>query len=317
MRCVALMVIAAAGLAANDTLMTLGAGGLVPVKSGEIRMESEDLTISVRQIEVKYVFRNTSARDIEATVAFPLPDLEGGEVTHEPLELPSQDPLNFVDFRVWVDGRPVTAQVEARAFQGERDITQRLRAAGLPVSVADKGFGVAVKKLAPRLRAQLEKEELIVKEEDWWWPNWKTRVRFHWQQRFPAGAGVAVRHVYRPVAGGSYITRNSTGEAQVKPFCGGADALEQIRRWKVNHPVAGDGDVVLHERQIEYILTTARNWSGPIGRFHLKLAAEDGPRMLLTCFPGVRHTGPGQYEMTRENYSPASDLRVLVLAPQR
>ena len=36
-------------LDANDTLATLGAGGLVPVKSSQITMEREDLQLSVQQ----------------------------------------------------------------------------------------------------------------------------------------------------------------------------------------------------------------------------------------------------------------------------
>jgi hypothetical protein len=43
-------------LCANDTLVTLGAGGLVPLRSGEIAMESEDLQVSIGQITVRYVF---------------------------------------------------------------------------------------------------------------------------------------------------------------------------------------------------------------------------------------------------------------------
>ena len=304
-------------LGANDTLMTLGAGGLVPRKSGEIRMESEDLTISVRQVEVKYVFRNAGARDIDAIVAFPLPDLVGGEVTHEPLELPSGDPLNFVAFKVWTAGKPVTAQMEARAFHENRDITARLRAAGLPVSVVDKGFEAAVKKLAPSVRAQLEKEELIVREEDWYWPNWSTRVSFYWRQRFPAGQSLDVRHTYRPVAGGSYIAKNSTGAAQVEPYCGGAGALDRIRKWKEHHPLAADGDIVLFERRIRYILTTAANWSGPVGRFHLTVLADAESDIVLSCLPGFKRTSPARYELVQADFRPTRELDLLILQPNR
>ena len=315
--CLALLMTCAGPAAANDTLMKLGAGGLVPVKSEEIRMESEELTISTRQVEVRYVFRNTSARDIEATVAFPLPDLEGGAVTHEPLELPSQDPVNFVDFRVWAADQPVAARSEVRAYRDRREITERLRALGLPVSVADKGFNAAVKRLAAPARTQLEKEEWIIREEDEWWPNWTTRMSFHWLQRFPAGASLIVRHTYRPVVGGSYITKNSTGASQIKPYCGGAEALEKVRRWKAGHPVADDGDIVLHERQIRYILTTAHNWSGPIGRFHLIVEVQAGPDLVISCFPGLRRTAPGRYEVVRENFRPTSELELLLLEPPR
>jgi hypothetical protein len=78
-------------LFANDGYVTKGAGGLVPAKSGGIAMESEELAISIHRISVSYVFRNSSGRDIDATVAFTLPVLDGGELDNEPVRLPSTD----------------------------------------------------------------------------------------------------------------------------------------------------------------------------------------------------------------------------------
>jgi hypothetical protein len=75
---------------ANDTMVTLGAGGLIPIKSTEIVMESEDLQVSAHQITVKYVFRNTTHHDVDATVAFPLPPLDGGTVENSPISIPSK-----------------------------------------------------------------------------------------------------------------------------------------------------------------------------------------------------------------------------------
>lgn len=92
----------------NDTFATLGAGGLVPVRTTQVVMESEDLQISSHQIFVRYVFRNITNRDVEAVVAFPLPDLNGGDVYNEPMTLPDASQINFVDFTVTSDGREVS-----------------------------------------------------------------------------------------------------------------------------------------------------------------------------------------------------------------
>jgi len=86
-------------LAANDTNARLGAGGLVPEKSADIVMESEDLIISVHQITVRYLFRNTSDRDLDLIVAFPLPEVDGAAVANIPIFFPSPDPLNFTRAR--------------------------------------------------------------------------------------------------------------------------------------------------------------------------------------------------------------------------
>ncbi|MDD3371796.1 MAG: DUF4424 family protein, partial [Alphaproteobacteria bacterium] len=85
-RCFAffLTLVWANSVSANDTMVSLGAGGLVPRESPDVSMESEDLDISVREIKIRYVFRNHSSRDIDATVAFPLPPLDGRIVAIEP-----------------------------------------------------------------------------------------------------------------------------------------------------------------------------------------------------------------------------------------
>src|SRR5215469_18653367 len=118
--------------AANDTLATLGAGGLTPLKSSIIVMESEDLEISVHQIAIRYTFRNTSDRDVNEIVAFPLPELAGGLLANSPVRIPSKDPLNFVDFRVLVDGKPVAPKIESSAFVDKSEITADLRSMGVP-----------------------------------------------------------------------------------------------------------------------------------------------------------------------------------------
>jgi hypothetical protein len=89
----------------NDTRLTLAAGGLVPLKSTQIAMDSEDLEISVHRVTVTYRFRNQTNTDVDATVGFPLPALDGGDFYNVPVHLPSKDPLNFVALKVTVTAR--------------------------------------------------------------------------------------------------------------------------------------------------------------------------------------------------------------------
>ena len=146
-------------VAANDTLATLGAGGLVPLKSSDIAIESENLEISVHQIKVRYLFRTNTDHDIDAIVAFPLPELDGGLVYNEPVVFPSKDPVNFVDFKVEANDALVTAKVEIRAFANDLDITAYLASLGLPASVLEP-LNSALMKLSSEQRSQLEKKGL-------------------------------------------------------------------------------------------------------------------------------------------------------------
>jgi hypothetical protein len=307
-------------LCANDTLVTLGAGGLVPLKSAAIAMESEDLQISVRQITVRYIFRNKSGYDIDATVAFPLPELNGGDLENVPMHLPSKDPVNFVDFKISVDGRPVQPSVDVRASFDGKGITDRLAALGLPVSVADKRFEAALARLSRAQQGQLEKDSWIECDEDK--PRrcgayWMTDVQYYWVQHFPAGAAVAVEHSYKPVVGGSYIPATYSGASTIKPYCGGPDALARIAAYKKSHPAKTRDDIVLYENRIQYILTTANNWSGPIGSFHLSVGAESPEDIVVTCMPGLKRVTPTRYEFSQADFRPAKELDLLILTASR
>jgi hypothetical protein len=312
--------VAALPAAANDTLATLGAGGLIPVKSSQIAMEREDLQISIHQITVRYLFRNHSDRDVDATVAFPLPELEGPMVEHVPLALPSKTKPNFVDFEVQVAGKPVDTRMEVRAFSLDgREITDRLRAAGLPLSVNDEHFEDTVRKMPLQKRQPFEKEDLVLSDDGGktWWCGWKTRVQFYWTQHFPAGSAVEVLHKYRPVVGGSFITATDTGASRIKPYCGGPDVVSQIQAVKRRHPIKSQDEPALVEKQIKYILTTANNWSGPIRDFHLTVITDLADDIVLTCMPELKRIAPTRYQLDRSAYRPDHDLDLLILHPSR
>jgi hypothetical protein len=312
--------------AANDTIVTLGAGGLVPIKSTEIVMESEDLRISTHQINVNYVFRNMSGHDVDAVVAFPLPILDGGTIENEPIKLPSNDPVNFMSFAVTEDGHAVSPTVELRAFKDGKDITARLVSLGLPVSVLDPQLHAAIDRLSTEESKKLEAENLLVDEEYqkgangtpqheiWAW--WETRVQFYWSQHFPANRTVHISHRYQPIVGGSYIVRGDEG-IDVKPYCGGSETLTQIHDLKTKLGKKDDDPIDLRERRVQYILTTGNNWSGPIRSFRLQIVKDNPDEILETCFSGLRKLSETTYELSRANFHPDSELNVLILEPNK
>lgn len=302
---------------ANDTLVTLGAGGLIPLTTPAIAMESEELEISVHRISVKYVFRNTTDRDEDVLVAFPLPPMNGGEVANIPIDIPSHDPLNFVDFHVFVNGQPVAPAAEVRAFFEDSEITARLRELRLPLSVLDTGVTAAVKKLSEVDRSRIVKDHWVdcsLTRDGKCWPYWLSRTQYYWKQRFAAGAAVEIRHTYRPVVGGSRIYPSDDGKASVAEYCGGEDAVARIRHQKeVRHAHDGDDTVLFAERRIEYILTTGANWKGPIRNFHLSILSDAPDDIVLTCVPGLKRVAPNRYELTKRDFRPAQELEVLIL----
>jgi hypothetical protein len=119
------------------------------VQADGIAIEAEDLRLSLHQVSVRYRFRNTTERDVETLVAFPLPPLNGGDLANIPIHLPSGDALNFVGFAVEADGKPVSPQVEVRSYFGDVEITAALRARGIPLSARDvAGVTAAIGRLS-------------------------------------------------------------------------------------------------------------------------------------------------------------------------
>jgi hypothetical protein len=311
-----LLLATAAG--ANDTAATLGAGGLIAVQSAEIAMVSEDLTISTRLITVSYVFRNTSSRDVDVLIAFPLPEMNGAAVANIPIDIPSRDPLNFLDFQIDVAGRKVEPKVEVRAFLEDQEITADLRALAIPLSALDGNVTAAVKKLDPAARQKIQKNNWVdcsLTPDGKCWPYWTSRIQYYWTQRFAAGATLRVRHSYRPVVGGGRLYPSSDGARNIEPYCGDAAALRVIRSRKP--PSAAPDQPIWNERQIEYILTTANNWRGPIGSFHLTVQSDSSEDLVLTCMPGVQRTAPRRYELARTGFRPDRELRLLLLQPAK
>jgi Domain of unknown function (DUF4424) len=309
---------------ANDTMMTLGAGGLIPEKSSEITMVSEDLQISTQKISIRYRFRNTSSHDIDTVVAFPLPEVDGGNIYHEPVNLPNdQDIANFVNFKVMEDGRSIPVRMELRAFSHGKDITSRLHALGISGTVLIRPLQAELRRLSSEKIRALEKQGLLTADGENStdveniWANWTMHVQFYWTQHFPVGKTVELTQTYSPVVGGSFITRNYDGSLSIKPYCGRSADLAQIKRVQESgHQIQENNpqnEITFYENSIDYILTTARNWRGSIGNFRLSIQADTPEDMVLTCFPGIRKVSPTLYEVDIKNFSPSKELSVLIL----
>jgi hypothetical protein len=84
---------------ANDSVAELGTGGVVLSRSDSIAMESEDLFLSRDKVTVDYVFRNSSDKDIDTIVAFPMPDIEGNPNVIP--SIPDDRTISSISMRRW------------------------------------------------------------------------------------------------------------------------------------------------------------------------------------------------------------------------
>lgn len=315
-------------LTANDSNATLGAGGLVPKKSSSIVMESEDLRISTHEIAVRYVFRNTGPTPLDEIVAFPLPEIDGGLVANVPIDIPSSDPLNYIAFKVSAGGVAIKPSMEVRSFFGGAEITNELRTFHLPLSVLDPNVTAAVNKLAPTDRAHILKQGWVdcsLTRDHKCWPYWQSRMQYYWTQHFPAGGSIEVTHTYHPVVGGGTMYSGEDGRREVElssqylsRYCPSAESLDRLAS-KLQLPPGRKYSSLdrgaIAEREIEYILTTANTWSGPIRNFHLSVVSDSAEDIVAACMPDLKRTAPTRYEIHLSNFRPSKEIEILILQP--
>jgi hypothetical protein len=307
--------------AADDSTAALRVGGIVFTKSADVRMAKEDLRISPNDVRIRYEFANDGKQDVDTVVAFPLPDIDAREFFGAPIGRVSDDPLNFVGFRVVVDGKPVHPSVEQKAIYKGRDVTAIVKSAGLPVNIVVGQNYQRMDKLPPAQRKKLIAAGIAEYDGDNGIAKWTIQTRFYWSQDFPAGKTVVIEHSYRPVIGEAFFTdldltpkAGSTDDGWKAPYCMDDKTQSAIVALLKAHKARDQNQGTLNAQSVAFILKTANNWKGGIGRFHLTIDKLKPSNILSLCWGGdLKRTGPATYEAVRENFAPASDLNFVVL----
>ncbi|HYC69083.1 DUF4424 domain-containing protein [Brevundimonas sp.] len=317
----ALAALAAACLAApavaNDSVASMGAGGLVLQRTDGIVMRSEDLFISAAEIRVRYAFLNRTAADISTIVAFPLPDIVGGGEGDVALSDPAD-----LRFTTTVAGVPVATEVEQKAMKDGVDHTALLRGLGVPLSPYADTVRHVLSAL-PRDRIDRLISLGLIEDRGYadsletyvdFAPLWTLKTTHYWTQVFPAGRELDVDHRYVPATGGSAgsafgdpeLMESEWFNETATTYCADDAFADAARRKR-------DRGEYLTETWIDYVLTTGANWAEPIGDFRVVVDKGDPANLVSFCGEGVRRISPTRFEMRRRNFTPDHDLAVLIL----
>lgn len=317
--CLALL--APSGARANDSMAEVAIGGLVLTESPDIALDREDLYLSQDEVRVDYRFTNTSSRDIEALVAFPLPDQDYGDDSQ-----PSYIYKKELGFHTTVDGKPVAYDLVEQAIIDGRNVDREIAAFGLSASQDYDAFNAAVRRLSP---GQQEKAKSLglIRTNDLtgadlaWLPGWKTRTLVTRTQLFPAGRTVAVKHRYKPLAGGSVggaltpgaRTKETLAEYE-SAYCVDPPWLSAFDRAydKWRNP-DNEYSNPYEEIWLRYVLSSGANWKGPIKEFRLVVDKGKTTNLVSFCADGVRKIAPTQFEVRKTNFEPSDDLRILIV----
>ncbi len=206
------------------------AGGLIAYEPVAVTLVSQDLSVSPEQITVTYLLRSSAPQ--QARLAFPMPPvpIESGPDFLGGAEINDADPRNYMEFSARADGIEVQPQIIETAYVGEVDVSDMLRAAGLPLlpppdSISDLIAGLAGEQFYP-----LEENHIVSRGGDdppHFSPLWSYQATLAWQQSFPPGE-TKIEINYRPFANAvSDPLEFLNAPAMASKYCFGNDVAKR------------------------------------------------------------------------------------------
>ena len=309
---------------ANDSAAELSIGGLTFKKNNSVSIESEELKITLETVTVRYQFLNQSPNSVTLTVAFPLPDIDLSDGAS--YAIPQADSVNFVKFETKVDGKPIDFTIHQRAMLGDKDVTAQLKDLGIPPLPLDS-LPALIKPLPDATRKQMLDQGLLVQagSNDRGQPlydaGWRVSTSAVREQTFPPNRVVLVEHRYRTSLG---ISFDSILRKAMRQKPGLAKETQRYRRdYCISDGFLADLDKIagdtqnntskIEERRISYVLKTGANWATPIKQFRLLVDTGRAGRLASFCAPNIAKRSPTEYEARAENFTPTSDLKILVV----
>lgn len=296
---------------ANESAAGWAATGLYLKKEKNISIEEEVLYINENKIEVSYVFKNHSDKDITTDVAFPMPPYEYTLSSNG-----KPDPV-YDNLSVEINGTRIQYQEDVRALVKNKDYTKLLNEMRISIedfADVDSYFERRYRyddphrpkyffeKLTPDQQRILVKNKLVYQEQgikEYPLPNWSISRKYYWTQVFPVKNTISVKISYSPIKGYDYIG----GNKPINDACINSDVKPRLDA----------STYAPHFTYVDYILTTANNWKQPIKSFRLIIdghssEANKDPSM---CFDKkLNKTGPYRYEVIVPNFRPKKDITV-------
>ncbi len=314
---------------ANDSSAAIGLGGLELTQSDAISMDSEELLLSRERVTVKYRFTNTSSKDVETLVSFPLPAIPAGVDGHMG-DQGFPDWTTDLEFKTLVDGQPVKLEMrDIVSIMGDsknRDVSAALNKLGWPIRYwSDYKFQQKLQELSATEKAAGVVKGLLRSDERgaYIMPNWQVATHVTRTQIFPAGKTVMVEHSYKPVMGGSVgggllkkYRKDSSDYLKAhcvdKSFLRGFDAriAAQERASKKEGKEYGN---IYGEEWLSYVLKSGTNWKGPIKDFRLVVDKGAAGNMVSFCMDGVKKINATQFEVRKTNFEPSHNLNILIV----
>lgn len=339
---------------ANDSAGTTGAGGIVFEKTQGIVMQDEALTITPTLVTVTYQFKNTTQDPITKNILFPLPPYktQGG---NDSWDLETNPELStrvapFLNFSVIIDGIKTPYQTIQRAMVSNKDVTQQLKNAHIPLNPAlVAGDAPAFDSDLRNVKSWKQAAENLKLLGTDGKPLWNKETIYSFQATFPPNKITTISHSYRPATGIYFGYRPGNNEKTDEDILHtdltqttqlfGLDIAKSIQQQsfvaylaerikKASSPSATnclsyhqnqDGCLYTYFYNVDYILKTGANWDGPIQHFKLTIQYPESGVVTYNDFQGTDKAEilnrPGVLTISMNNFTPKNDLDILFAAP--
>jgi hypothetical protein len=309
---------------ANDSAAELSVGGLVFMRSAEVSLDSEELTITPDRVVVRYRFVNSTPKPVTLTVGFPFPDIDLSDDAN--LAIPTDDPKNFLAFKTAVDGKSIDFTIHQTAHLGDKDVSAALRKAGVPL-LPIGAQQVRLTELPQPIRDDLVEKGLLLqmgtddRGQQLYTGGWIVKTAAVRRQTFPPQTPVAVEHRYRTSLGVSFDTVLRKGLRENR------NLAAEVRRYRTDYCVtdeflarldklAGSDEAntqKIQERRIAYVLKTGANWAGPIKDFRMVIDKQKPDRLISFCADNIKPITKSAFEVRAKDFVPSKDLKILIV----
>jgi hypothetical protein len=287
-------------------------GGIQFRKESRISMEKERLTIGKWKVTAEYAFLNDTAKDITIGLAFPLPDA----VCNTGYALGKSTILNSsASFHVWADGKELQYSTEIKALDrdGHSEYTNFVQGVGADVASCS----------IPATLSHEDGQKLVASGLAYFvlddpaaavMPQWTIREKYYWTETFPAHRTVSLKNEYTPFSGWwevlvdkdsglGAVTEDSSADR--RDACFGPRLLKKLSVFRFNENTA-----YIRFGFVDYILTTATYWNGPIKDFELIIEKPPGVTVSM-CWKGpVEKMDKSHFRATAHNFTPTQNLKI-------
>ena len=296
-------------------------GGLHFMRSPELVIAQETVTLGVDQVNVEYVFYNTSKLDIVETIVSPIP------------------------MQTTVDGLAIESQATNRAItKSGRDISNILKNLGVSYDPITAMHNIDISPNRDSIRAKLIAAKIIDKKDET--AEWFIKTFYYWQQKFPAGSKITINQSYKP----SLVTKNikvktntgilnmpvnalkklynltvhwtledqitaknlqtmlETNNPQIKDFCPSIKDYQAIigpqESFNLRKPT-------VETKELHYDYLADDIWATPINHFTLRILSPDDMHPMLCWSGDFKRQGKNTLIFEADNFVPLQNLSVL------